>query len=487
MNGNLRVWTLAISLVFVVACKKNKAKDGSSPAAVTKQNQVGSQSDSASLDSLWALAPAGSMVGVVLAPGSATRLQAMLLETIRVIEMHPLGKNLGKKLREESASEKFDVLDPSAASKVGIDTERGAALFMLGKDDGLLLLPISDRGKFRELTGAQVMEEGGNEFDRLDADMFCTMKGDYYVCMNSIEKLSGFQLAKTTGPLAQSIARLPAGYRGDVEIAADLPKVREHEQFVDVFDSMFANAKLGYAALKLGEGAVDIRAFMEATPKSYMEAAKNVSNSLADEAAKRNHVAHYHLRVPVGELSKHEDFEDQELPGGLSLKNDVIANLTGEILLSTPPGESLWGQIAVGIADKAPFEKLLTMGCGMLPAANIPGLSVKAGESRCDVLVDVAKLPIPDKNVAAMFEKPIPLAASIDDTALRLTIGTPQDVTGTNPAAKEFLQGWNFSVLASSISIGAGFARHLAFDPQYRATERARRAHDRHVDRSSGL
>lgn len=458
MRLSTLVTTLSVTLVFSACSKKDKDKSGESPGSAPTATTIAALPaiDSAKANALWELAPDDAIMGAVVLPGTGTRLQASFAEIVKVAEARPFGAKLIADLRAKAADEDINIFDPETFKKVGIDLELGAAMFMANKDVSYAIAPVSDRVAFRKLTGATVETIDGMEVDKHDDDFFCTQK-ERYVCASSTALLKNFG-AKGNGSFAKRVAGLPALYRGDAEFVIDIAALEKIEEMKpeSEFYEFFSNPGLGVMAMRVGNGAFTLRGWMQATPKGKLEGADSVPTTLATAAAADKANAIYSMRVPAAAWADALSKEDQVLPGGISMQKDVLGNLTGEFVAYTPAKDKLSGTLSFGIKDPVPFKKLLNLGCGMAGGL-VQGVNATPGDGVCTATVDVAKLPLPDLSIAAMFPEPIEIHAEVtsDRVAIRigkdgtLLKGAKVGTLGTDLMENK----WNFSIWSEGISV----------------------------------
>jgi len=451
------------------ACSKSEKKKGDdkTPASESKvasdpsQPSPGNEAPAPSVaktNALWSLAPAGTVLGAVVAPGSAARLHGMMTTVLATLEARPLGATLTAKLREKSKGNPVDVLDAAAIKNAGIDLSGAAAIFMVGKKQGYVVLPISDRGALRKVTGATLETIEGLEVDKFDDDFLCAPKSDTYLCASSIANLKAFG-GKVDGPLSKRVAALPNEYRGEVEFVMDLPGMKKIDSDFDTdFDGQFTNPQLAIGALRFGNGAITLRGWMQARPLDKVAAAVQVPSSLTGSLGSSHPSGLFSMRLPVSLIMEQVPANGKKV-AGLDLRNDVLGNFTGEFAAYVPQSDSLWGRLDMGLKDAAPFKTLLNMGCGMAPMAGIPGIKVTPGDGKCEALIDVSKLPLPDPSLAQMFSEPVAITAEVKADRFELTFGHQAPVTDRPMSAlgKEFTsKKWSFVMWGEGIGVASG-------------------------------
>lgn len=421
-----------IAALSLCSCNKDKAKpkdeaNSDTPGASRAQTSgptaasiPGPKLDK--LSELWAFAPDDAAFGIVVEPGTGNRLLSMANNIIATVNAMPVGAKAIAEMNEELAEEKFNPFKPGAFAKAGFDLEKGAAIFFIGDKDALMIMPVSDGDAFQ----AFVKEMDDDEEDD-DDDPICEMRDAFYVCAHNKERLASFA-ANPQNRLAQRAAKLDAGSRGHIEFLMDVAAFEAAgESFANDsdFNDNFTKPTTLFGSMRAGNGSVQARFWMDAKGKGPFAAAHSVPSTLTTAAKKDHPGGVFSLRLPVAEIAELTMKEDQPLPGGGSVKKDIVGNLTGEVLMHIPSSsESTWAVFGLGIKNPEPFKKLLGMGCTMAPAAGLPGLSSEYSNGACLVTLDFSKMPLPDPKIAEVFEKPLPIRAEALANEFRITIGT---------------------------------------------------------------
>lgn len=470
MKLRFLVPTLA-ALLVVGACDKGKKKEGKKePLAAVGESakelvDTGAPmaSDAPAPDvtksnELWAIAPANTVMGVVASPGSAAKLHSMMMNVIATAETRPMGAKLLAELREESKSEVVDVLDPASISGAGIDMAGSAAVFMVAKKQAYLILPVTNREAFRKVTEGTLETVDGMEVDQIEEDLVCAPKNDRYLCASTVALLKEFG-GKANSSLSKRVAELPMEYRGHAEFVMDIPGIKKVDDDFDAdFDGQMTDPQLAIGAIRLGNGSVTVRGWFQVKPLDKVAAAAAVPNTLATALSATKPSSLFGFRMPMDAIIA-------EMPGGnddiagLNVKKDVMGNFTGEFVGYTPQSDGFWGRMAMGLKDPAPFKTLLNMGCGMAPALGIPGITVTPADGKCSAMIDVAKLPLPDKTIAEMFKEPVSVIAEVKPDRFEITLGKEAPVNGKSISSvgSELLsKSWNFSMWTEGMGIASG-------------------------------
>ncbi len=193
----MRATWFVVMAATVVACKKESPSKAGTPASA------------AAVDALWALAPAGTEVGVVASPRALGLLDAAKTRLLENVATMPEAKQL-KDMIDEGLMETFGSTDLDLAAH-GLSVEKGAALFAT-KDGKVNVLPVVDRNKFI----AWVKGTKNGDVDTF-ADLTCKTVQGVYACAHPASLLDGVG--------KRGLADRPKliGVRGDVEVAGAFP------------------------------------------------------------------------------------------------------------------------------------------------------------------------------------------------------------------------------------------------------------------------
>src|SRR5580704_5620316 len=223
----------ALSILLLIAgCHR----DGGPAAPVSTADQ----------DALWKLAPDGTVLGIVASP-RALAMTEHAWGDVRAFmgatpELAPMLVKIGAVLGTP---------DLSFAS-VGLSATKGGALFVLGPETAVEIVPLGDRDKFL----AAVHGMKGDKTDSFDAHTTCMTTYGVYACATDPALFD--RLGK--GDLTASAA----GARGDIELAArDLP--------IDGKPMAFA------AVAQLERGAVTLRGVVAGLPTKILVAMGSAS------------------------------------------------------------------------------------------------------------------------------------------------------------------------------------------------------------------
>lgn len=364
--------------------------------------------DTAANDALWALAPAGTKVGIVIAPGTGPLLAAAWAEVERSASRWPaMQKALGE-LRSESPPEVFDA---EARVRMGIDIARGAAVFMIAEDDGVMVLPVVDRAAFRKRMGATTEEASGTTVDVLD-DLRCQDISGHYACARNATLLA--TLGKSDA-LARHVAARPAARRGSVEFELDLDFLEPEER--QEIAGIVADATTVQGAVQLAPGVLTVRAYLGGKPSHPLaQTALQTPDTLSRQVAKSQPGGFLRVRVPL---------DTQTAAGvaalaqalGLTVDSSALAGITGEVVLVSASGDVLDISLQVGAKDGKALQPIVTQLCQMAQGVAGP-VPVGMDGDRCVARIEPKLLEQAGVPMGMGIERPLEIALATSDTAL---------------------------------------------------------------------
>ncbi|MCP4449601.1 MAG: hypothetical protein GY811_30360 [Myxococcales bacterium] len=414
------------------------------------------------VDALWALAPSDTAVGMVVAPGTTLRLYEMAEELLRVVEARPLGREATREAREKMGELPFNVFDSAAFGSAGIHLGQGAALFLDSKENVTIVLPVSNRDKFRSFSDAVEHTANGRSFDKLGDGFYCTNEKSLYVCMETPEQLTNL-LEAGLSSFSEKVYALPASYRGDAEMVMDVAAFGAIDGEIDEeLDELFSEIGLIAGVLQMDAGSMTARLWLQGKPRGDMKAVVDASTEVGGLSAEiAGLVPSTLMRMIVPMQMVADEVREQTLPGGLSLKRDIVQKMTGEFVAYAPSSKSPWGRFALGITEAEGFRGLLNMGCTMIPPMEF--LEVTPGTNRCDLLVDYDKVPNLDPEVRSILHGKNHLSIAVLDDQLSLTLGhesAPFAGSRVSAIGRELLEKeWSYSFWTQNFSIISGFSR----------------------------
>ncbi|HEX4452065.1 MAG TPA: hypothetical protein VH143_14400 [Kofleriaceae bacterium] len=351
----MRVAGVFVALLVATACHKTPAGDVGAPSSTTDQ------------DALWKLAPSDTMFGAIASPRALAMLEhawgdlrALMASTP---ELEPALVKIGAMVATP---------DLSFAS-LGLTATKGAALFMIGPNKGIAILPVGDRDKFLAATHGM----RGSASDKLDAETTCMETHGVYACASDPALFD--RLGNGT------LSAAPAGARGDIEFAArGLP--------IDDKPTSFAGV------VQLARGAVVLRGTIAGLPPKLLLAMGSASEPRID-GDRTTGFAVGHLKNIIALSPAAND--DELFGSGYTIA--AVARTIDDPLTLTMEAQSF--DARVPLTDPAPLHALLIARCEQLHGhladgacridiPNVQGIAV-------DVWLDGYTLRAGQKGVAA--------------------------------------------------------------------------------------
>lgn len=328
---------LALTLA-ICGCKKDKDQRAAEPAAAPVST--------AELDALWALAPDRAFAGVVVSPAGLARLEGGAGAIDRLFaaapDLAPFKAQLDEGLQE--------VLGTTTASlaAAGLTAKKGFALFVAEGDrdeEPLVIVPVGDRDKFL----AVVKGQKGADADTIKRAT-CKPVKDVYACVRSPEMFA--RIGK--GDL--SAVRGLAGARGDIEIAAAIPKT----------PISFAGA------VQLARGSAVVRGAVKGAPQEMRELLANVAPRTDGDRTAGFAVVNV---APLLGLLKGKVPPAPIVPGVDAAA--LVNSIEGPLTMTIDNGAAVF-DVRLPLTDGAPATQLLAQ-CDQLPPVQQLGATVKDG------------------------------------------------------------------------------------------------------------
>src|SRR5580698_10142148 len=176
-------------------------------AACHPEPGVGQPRSTTDADALWKLAPDGAMIAVVASPRALAMLERAWLDIDAFMktapELAPYEAMATAALSSVTGSSQLSL------ASVGLTDSKGGALFMVGPESGILIVPRGDRDKFLATAHGTKSDSG----DELDKGTTCMPTHGVYACTNDPKLFDRLG----TGHMSAAAAEA----RGDVEIVAN--------------------------------------------------------------------------------------------------------------------------------------------------------------------------------------------------------------------------------------------------------------------------
>lgn len=421
-----------LALAIGSGCGKNQKPARPAPLARTT-------------DALWALAPAGTRLGVVVAPGTGTLLAVAWAELERSATRWRMVQPWLAALRAQAPAEVFD---DGARARMGLDIARGAALFMISEDELALVLPVVDRAAFRQRAGGVAEDVGGVAVDTGVMGGFrCREIAGRYACASSDALLAAMG---GSDALARRIAERPAELRGAIELEADMQilDAGEREDLAGVFPGL----TVARAAVQLADGALTVRVHGDGSTAGLGSAAMSqVPATLARRAAETPPSGFVKVSVPMLAQGAVELVSRASENTGIELDARALEELTGEVLFTGAAGDMLDVSVQLGARNGARMQTLVTQLCRAIQGQGLP-VSVRMDGERCVFRIEPALLALASSMSELAVERPLELALGASDAALalRVTIDGPTAAAASadmSPLGRELLAGdWSFAL-----------------------------------------
>jgi hypothetical protein len=364
-----------------------------------KAQQAGSSPKEA--DALWALAPEGTMLGVVVTPRGLAMVEHGWQDVHAFVEkapeLAPVAKQMDDALRElTGAGADIKLAD------YGLTSEKHGALFLLGQDRAVMIVPVADRDKFL----AKASGEKGSDVDHLRHGTCKTIK-DVYACATDDSLFSALGKAKGLRDKLEA--------RGDVEVVVqgvpDMPM------------------KSAAAVLQLERGQIVVRGTLVGVPPVVAQLGAPLKPELD-----HGHTAGFGVVNLAAFLSK---VPDAPLVGGVTT-TQLAKSFAGPLRLAVPAGQ-VGFDIKIPLVDPAPAQTLIDHCTELLP----PSLGATAQAGTCHV-------PVPMANTA--------VDAWLDGKTLRIgTKGAPPGKASTlTQVGSELAEGsWSFAFWGRGSALAA--------------------------------
>jgi hypothetical protein len=319
----MRVAPVYVALVVAAACHKAPAGDVAAPSSTVDQ------------DALWKLAPSDAMFGAIASPRALAMIEHAWGDVRALMAATP---ELAPTLVKIGA--RFTTPDLSFAS-FGLTATKGAALFMIGPNKGIAILPVGDRDKFLAATHGM----RGSASDKLDSDTTCMETHGVYACASDPALFD--RLGNGT------LSAAPAGARGDIEFAArGLP--------IDDKPTSFA------AVVQLSRGAVVLRGAIAGLPPKLLLAMGSASQPRVD-GERTTGFAVGHLKNIIALSPAAND--DELFGSGYSVA--AVARTIDDPLTLTMDAQSF--DARVPLTDPVPLHALLIDRCEQLHGHIVDG------------------------------------------------------------------------------------------------------------------
>ena len=382
----MRTWLIVLALVS--ACHK-EGSSGGPPAPAPPASPAGP-------DALWAMAPDGATLGVVVTPRAIAMADHALADIRAGLHAAPELAAMSAKV-DAALTEAFGSPTGGFAA-AGIAPAKGGAFFVTSSSETVLIVPLGDRDKFL----AKVHGTKGKDEDKTDKETCKTVRG-YYTCVSSPDLFA--HLGK--GDLKSQLGKL--GTRGEIEaVASDVPFAGAHVSIV--------------GAIQLARGAVTVHGLVHGLPPAI------TSQLGTPSAVKIDPNAAGFVIADLGTLLK----QAPPLPIVSGVTATDLAHAIGGPLAITMASGALAFDMRMPLSSTAPFQTLL---------------------AHCTDIPPLAQIGATDEKGTCRFTIPLlgtSVEASVDGAELHITGKPPAGATAAHVAMTETgkqlaAQPWTFA------------------------------------------
>lgn len=376
-------------------------------------------------DALWALAPADTVTGIVIAPGTGNLLVAGWAEAERVVGRWQLLGLVLAELRREAPPELFDA---KARARMGIDIARGAAVFLNAQDDGVVVLPVADRAKFRQHLGLPTEERDGTVLDVM-GDLRCREAAGHYACAKSA---AGLAATGKSPAMARRIAARPRALRGAIEIEVGVGGIDEADR--KEITGNFSGMSAIQIAVQLAPGVLTARAYMDGkATDAIVRDMGGVPATLSRRVAESRPGGALQLRLPLFSGETAGDLAAAARALGIELRAQDIASLTGEVMLTSASGDVLDVSLQLGARDGKRLQPLVTHLCQGAQGMGLP-ITVRMQGERCTARILPADLGLVGVPPGLVPGRPLEVELAAGETALSVRATMPGQRAGKSTA-----------------------------------------------------
>ncbi|MFO0758711.1 MAG: hypothetical protein U0359_19620 [Byssovorax sp.] len=403
---------------------------------------------------LWDLAPAGAKFGVVLHDGAAASLTSLL----PFAEHGPL-----QELTAQLAGEVFPDLPLNLVSarwdEAGLDPRRGAAFFSpAGPASALFVLPVGDRDRFRRTMHVTVRRVDDRELDEIAQGYLCEARAGRYACARTLAALDR-AFAPHDSELGRAMRALPREERGALEAYGDA-KAFEMQPVTSEL-AILGYVRAGMLLVRLGPASVEMEARLPGEMRTFLAESLYASTAWTDpKSGERAAPTSLRLRVdPTLIVARLFPSPSGERRAAL------LAELTGEVSLSTAGEGPIGLALSLGLRDPAPVAPHL----GALCAGVFEALGRAGGDVKIDEKDGCAAIVGPPTNNPPWLASPLPVRIALEGTRLVLRAGKPSDRAAED--ARDDATGGSGGPMTAALS-----ARWLSLGPEVAAGDGLQRA-----------
>jgi hypothetical protein len=450
-----------LALVAAAGCEKKKAADPAAAGAPEAEKQEPAAPAAApapppapvttiqyaDTTSLWALAPAETTFGIVVADGVGPRALEIVNRARTRLEGKPFARKLNAQLDAWRKQQPFDLFDAAAYKNKGWDISKGLALFGEGADTSkplLMVLPVTDLASFKATIdeAEATLEKVGEREVLKTKEALCVMASGRMVCGRSLEAIDA-AVEPHDAPIVAAVKALGADARGDIEGYIDVAKTpaaaKELEDLRQVGEFSTAGG-----ALRLDAAGVNLNLWAKGA-LSPLAAGFTAAAPPADFAAMTANATTV-LRMRIDPKLMLMNAPPSLPQGEVDMRSDFLDQLTGDMQLVTAGKGLLAGALMMKVSDAARVKKALAVLCAeVTKGGQIPVSNVVQKEDSCAGEISLAKL----KDAIGVELPPFKFSFSVPGQLFLVTLGDldPAALKGSvvteaaSAEAKEALSG----------------------------------------------
>ena len=431
----MKRWIMAaVMLSTAVACGSKKKDENKAPAPGTA---VAGKVDDAKTtapprtdvtSSLWAFAPEGAVLGIVLGDGVGGKARLTAKALIEDLAARPVGAHVTAALAEVRKDAGFDPLDEAGWKTMGIDPSKGFAVFLNpGKDkeadqQPIMILPVVDRAAFLVKTKGKKETVDGKEVDRIEDDLVCAPASDRYICAKKPADIDAVAKAHDS-KLAAAVKALPPEARGDLELYALVSAIPDAADELEEMKQQVGKVETAGLSLRLESDGFTLHGWARGAFDGPVGTAMRSIAPRADFVSKTGNAATV-ARYTISPQLMFKDAPASIPLGGVDVRKNLLDQLTGEMQFVSAGRGLVAGHILLGIEDAAKVTEAVKSLCAVGKTS--------IGQAKDN---PISKLDLGDKGCKGelsfgMFEKQagvtlpvLPFSLAVEDKLLALSFG----------------------------------------------------------------
>jgi hypothetical protein len=402
-----------------------------------------------SIASLWELAPSDASGGIVARDGALARV----LEILDGFRRGPAEQELARQAKQRSLE---PLMSPATWAAAGLDPSLGAAAFSW-PDAGrgaLLVLPVSDRARFRAAFHGVMRKVGEREVDDLGSGYVCAPTAGRYLCARATATIDA-AVTPHASPLAAAVAELDPDDRGDLELYADAraPDLARARQQAEARAVGKLRGLSGAIKLRGDGAAARLHVFGHLAPAL----ARGLTGAppppeLSPTAAGAQTVVRFH--VDPGAFPPSPTLDP-------AMRAELVDQLAGDLEIATGGGSFAGGSVIATLKDPARVEAFLKKLCaetGGTVRRYLLG-QIKVRDHGCTAVLDPTLLLLPVKL------SPVKLSGTVVDGRLVGLVGDAAEPSAKERSIEGLVGGLETRRALDDEEALVVFARNLALGP----------------------